>query len=50
MVLVLSLVVAPVYADDFQDGVDAYKRNDNKMAFEKLKPLAEQGKAWAILL
>ena len=45
LIFVLSLTVAPVYADDFQDGVDAYKRKDYKMAFEKFKPLAEQGNA-----
>ena len=41
----LSLMSVPVYADDFQDGHDAYLRKDYKTAFEKWKPLAEQGVA-----
>jgi len=44
-VLVLILIAAPVNADDFQDAVDAYKLEDYKTAFEKFKPLAEQGHA-----
>jgi len=47
LIFVFSLVVIPVYADDFQDGIDAYKRKDYKTALEKLKPLAEQGNAIA---
>jgi len=47
LILVLSLIVAPVYADDLQDGLDAYKQKDYKTAFEILKPLAEQGNALA---
>ena len=43
--LMLFLMSAPVYADDYQDGLDAYERKDYKTAFEKLKPLAEQGNA-----
>ena len=34
-------------ADDLQDGRDAYSRGDDKAAFEKFKPLAEQGNAVA---
>jgi len=47
LILVLSLIVAPVYADDYQEGLDAYNRKDYKTAFEMLKPLAEQGNAMA---
>jgi len=47
LILVLSLIVAPVYADDFQDGINAYNRKDFKTAFEKLKPFAKQGNAVA---
>ena len=47
LILVLSLIVAPVYADDLQDGMDAYERKDYMTAFEKLKPLADQGNAKA---
>ena len=40
-------ISTPIYADDFQDGLDAFGRKDYKTAFEKLKPLAEQGDAEA---
>ena len=46
-VFLLLFLSSPVYADDFQDGMDAYGRKDYKTAFEKLKPLAEQGDAEA---
>ena len=36
-----------VYGDDFQDGVDAYNKDDYKEAFRLWKPLAEQGHAQA---
>ena len=36
-----------VFADDFQDGLDAYKRNDYKKAYKLWLPLAEQGIAQA---
>ena len=45
--LLLFPVSTPVYADDFQDGFDAYNRKDYKVAFEKWMPLAEQGDAYA---
>ena len=45
--LMLILMSASVYADDFGDGLDAYKQKDYKTAFEKWKPLAEQGNAKA---
>ena len=32
-----------VFGDDFQDGVDAYKRKDYKEAYKLWLPLAEQG-------
>ncbi len=34
-----------VFADDFQDGVDAFKRKDYKTAYKLFLPLAEQGDA-----
>jgi TPR repeat protein len=40
--LLLTLTTTPVYADGYQDGVDAYNRGDFKMAIEKFTPLAEQ--------
>jgi TPR repeat protein len=43
--LMLIFMSAPVYADDFQEGLDAYDRKDYKTALEKWKPLAEQGLA-----
>ena len=36
-----------VFGDDFQDGVDAYKRQDYKTAYKLWLPLAEQGNASA---
>ena len=36
-----------VFADDFQDGLDAYKRQDYKTAYKLWLPLAEQGNAKA---
>ena len=36
-----------VFADDFQDGFDAYKRKDYKEAYKLFLPLAEQGNAFA---
>ena len=32
-----------VFADDFQDGLDAYNRKDYKTAYKLFLPLAEQG-------
>ncbi len=43
----LIFVSAPVYADDFQDGVDATVRGDYRTDFEKVKLRAEQGNAGA---
>ena len=43
----LFLFSGSVYGDDFQDGMDAYKRKDYKEAFRLWKPLAEQGVAEA---
>ena len=36
-----------VFGDDYQDGVDAYKRKDYKTAYKLWLPLAEQGNALA---
>ena len=36
-----------VVADDYQDAMDAYKRNDYETAFKLILPLAEQGNAKA---
>jgi len=47
IILILILMSAPVYADDFQDGLDAYNRKDYKTPLEKWKHLAEQGDAIA---
>ncbi len=46
-VLLALMMTVPVYADDVQDGFDASMRGDYKTAFEKWKPLAEQGYASA---
>lgn len=45
--LTLILMSTPVYADDFQDGLDAAGRGDYKTAIEKFKLSAEQGLAEA---
>ncbi|MBT3923096.1 MAG: hypothetical protein HOF21_11035 [Nitrospina sp.] len=37
------LASAPVYADDFQDGQNAYRRGEYRVAFEKFKSLAQEG-------
>ena len=42
IILSLILVVPAVYADDYQDGVDAFDKKDFKAALKKLKPLAEK--------
>ena len=47
IILSLILVVPVVYADDYQDGVDAFDKKDFNAAFKKLKPLAEKGHAKA---
>ena len=36
-----------VFADDLQDGSDAYKKQDYKTAYKLFLPLAEQGDAKA---
>ena len=41
--LALALTVTPVFADDYQKGMDAHDQKDYKTAFEKWKPLAEMG-------
>ena len=43
----LFLFSGSVFADDFQDAVDAYKRKDYKTAYKLFLPLAEQGNAFA---
>ena len=43
----LFLFSSGVSGDDFQDGVDAYKRQDYKTAYKLFLPLAEQGNAFA---
>jgi len=43
----LFLFSGSVYGDDFQDGMDAYDRQDYKTAYRLWLPLAEQGEASA---
>ena len=45
--LLLFPLCVPVFADNLQDGLDAYNREDYKTAFEKWEPLAKQGDAQA---
>ncbi|MDA0692633.1 MAG: tetratricopeptide repeat protein [Nitrospinae bacterium] len=46
-VFLLLFLSFPVYADDYQDGVDAGRRGDYKTAIEKFESLAEEGHAQA---
>ena len=41
----LFLFSGSVFADDFQDAVDAYKRKDYKTAYKLWLPIAEEGNA-----
>jgi uncharacterized protein len=41
--MMLILMSAPVYGDDFQDANDAFIRKDYKTVYKLLLPLAEQG-------
>ena len=41
----LFLFSGSVFADDFQDGVDAFKRKDYETAYQLWLPFAEQGVA-----
>ena len=43
----LFLFSGSVFADDFQDATDAYKRKDYETAYKLILPLAEQGFAKA---
>ena len=47
LIMALAIMATPVFAGDFQDGFDAYKRGDYETAVKKFKPLAEQGFAKA---
>jgi uncharacterized protein len=46
-ILILFLISAPVYAGDFQDGLDAIHETNYEKALEKLMPLAKNGHAAA---
>ena len=45
IVLMLALFAVPVFADDFQEGMDAANRGDFERAFEIWEPLAKRGSA-----
>jgi hypothetical protein len=47
IVFILLYCAVPVFADDFQDGLDAAGRGDFTTAFEKWEPLARRGSALA---
>lgn len=38
VLLMLTLMPASVYADELQDGIDAYNKQDDKIAIEKFLP------------
>lgn len=42
-ILLLVMMVVPVYANDFQEGLDAIHETNYEKALEKLIPLAEHG-------
>ena len=43
LILVLSLIAAPVYADEYQKGRDAFNQLDYKTALSIWRPLAKKG-------
>jgi len=45
IILILILMSTPVYADDLQEGWDAYYQGEYKLALGKWKPIAELGDA-----
>ena len=45
LILLLTFTDDPVYGDDLQDGLDAYKNHDEETAIEKFLPLACGGNA-----
>jgi len=47
LVLILALFAVPVFADDFQEGMDAANRGDFERAFDIWEPLAKRGSALA---
>ena len=44
-VLVIFSGFSAVFADDFQNGLDAYREKDFETAYKLVAPLAEQGNA-----
>jgi len=46
-ILILAMMVVPVYANDFEDGLSAIYETNYDKALEKLRPLAEHGHAAA---
>ena len=47
IVLMLALFTVPVFADDFQEGLDAANRGNFERAFDIWEPLAKRGSALA---
>jgi len=41
------MLAAPVQAQDFDSGMEAYQAGDYAIALQNFLPLAEQGNAWA---
>ena len=46
-VFLFLFLSSPVYADDYQDGLDAYHRKEYRAAIEKWEPLAKRGDSLA---
>ena len=47
LALIAVLLGGPVFAEDFQEGLDAANKGDFKTAYEKWEPLAKRGNGLA---
>ncbi len=47
LVVLVSLLTAPAYAQDLDRGVEAYERGDYETAYKEFLPLARAGDAKA---
>ena len=43
LIFLFTLTATAVYADDYQDGLDAFNRGDYETALEFFEPFAEEG-------
>jgi TPR repeat protein len=47
LIFLIVMIALPVYADNFKDGIDAYKRGDFKTALKNWTIAAQNGNAYA---